>query len=221
MRRPRSAPVAAEAGEARERYRGPTGLARAGQRRVAERPLRSPQAPRPGQAIRGFEVTGEPFAQRVQALRDAWQERREVKTIASNHDYGSQYALLLTLHRWTAQAAEQIQETYEGSLTVTLSPAPDKEGVAGFLFVLADAFTVSFSLEERRRMGASRWHIAVSVAAGGAGGVVAAGPERRNGQWTRSRVEDLLLSVLGAYERSLADRRPMAPPEPEPKREAS
>lgn len=166
-------------------------------------------------------MTGEPFAQRVQALRDAWQERREVKGLASNHDYGSQYALLLTLHRWTAQAAAQIAEIYDGTLNVAVSAAPDQTGIPGFQFVLADAFTVSFRLDERRRMGASRWHIAVSVAAGGAGGVVPAGPERRNGQWTRSRVEDLLLSVLGAYERSLADRRPMAPPGPEPTREAS
>lgn len=154
----------------------------------------------------GGEVTGEPFPQRVQALRDAWRERREVKGLASNHDYGAQYALLLTLHRWAAEAASQIDSVYEGALPVSVSAAPDKTGIAAFQFLLADAFTVSFSLEERRRMGNSRWHVAVSVSAGGAGGVVPAGPERRNGQWTRGRVEDLLLSVLGAYERSLADR---------------
>jgi hypothetical protein len=34
---------------------------------------------------------------------------------------------------------------------------------------------------------------------------IAAGPERRNGQWTRARVEDLLLSLLGAYERDRSD----------------
>ncbi|HET7737874.1 MAG TPA: hypothetical protein VFK32_04805 [Tepidiformaceae bacterium] len=151
-------------------------------------------------------MTGEPFPQRVQALRDAWRERREVKGLASNHDYGSQYALLLTIHRWAAQAARQIEEIYGADIAVMVSPAPDKTGIPAFQFVLADAYTVSFSLEERRRMGNSRWHISVSVAAGGSGGVVAAGPERRNGQWTRGRVEDLLLSVLGAYERAMADR---------------
>ena len=36
----------------------------------------------------------------------------------------------------------------------------------------------------------------------GGGGAIAAGPERRNGQWTRGRLEELLLSVLGAYERA-------------------
>ena len=69
---------------------------------------------------------------------------------------------------------------------------------------------VTFSLAERRRMGGSRWFIAVSVATAGPGGsAVAAGPERRNGQWTRGRLEEVLLSVLGAYERSVADREPL------------
>jgi len=34
---------------------------------------------------------------------------------------------------------------------------------------------------------------------------VAAGPERRYGQWTRARLEDLLLSLLGAYERARSE----------------
>jgi hypothetical protein len=36
--------------------------------------------------------------------------------------------------------------------------------------------------------------------------MVTAGPERRNGQWTRGRVEDILLSVLGAYERAASEQ---------------
>ena len=62
---------------------------------------------------------------------------------------------------------------------------------------------MTFALTERRRMGGTRWFVAVSVGSGGPGGsITPAGPERKNGQWTRSRLEDILLSVLGAYERA-------------------
>jgi hypothetical protein len=92
-------------------------------------------------------------------------------------------------------------------MSVTISPPPDRDGsVAAFVVTIGTNYTATFALTERTRMGSPRWAIGVTVGAGGpGGGISAAGPERRNSQWTRGRLEDVLLSVLGAYERAVSD----------------
>jgi hypothetical protein len=151
-------------------------------------------------------MPGEPFALRVESLREAWIERRWMKTFASSHDFGSQYQLLLTLHHWASEAVADIRKVYGETLSVTVSARPTPDEAPVFRVVVAGNFSVMFSLLERRRTESPHWSFAVAVtSAGRAGNVVAAGPERHKGQWTRARLEDLLLSVLGAYERSLPD----------------
>jgi hypothetical protein len=152
-------------------------------------------------------VIREPFQARVKALRESWAERRQVSRLAGSHDFDSQLELLRTLYAWAVEAREDIATVYGDSLLVNISPEPDGTGGApAFSCTVSDRFAVTFALVERRRATGARWHISVSVASPGtAGGLTYAGPERRNGQWTRGRLEDLLLSVLGAYERSLAD----------------
>ncbi|WP_322797209.1 hypothetical protein [Tepidiforma sp.] len=148
-------------------------------------------------------MSGEPFRSRVATLRDAWAERRALRAIAGAHDQASQFALLRTLWGWAREAAEDIRAVYGPSLDVALSPEPTP-GTANPAFTLriAGEYTLAFSLAERRRAGGSRWSIAVTISTAGEGSVTPAGPERRNGQWTRSRLQELILSVLGAYERS-------------------
>jgi len=161
-------------------------------------------------------VATEPFADRVRALRDSWLERRQVRALASAHDFDSQYRLLRTLHEWASEGVRDIHGVYGPSLPIRVSPPPRPDRrEAAFSVVLGDAHVLSFALSERRRAGGSRWYIAVSIgSAGPAGNAVAAGPERRNGQWTRGRLEDLLLTVLGAWERSSAEPDDHGPFEP-------
>jgi hypothetical protein len=159
------------------------------------------------QGRRGVPVSGETFQRRVELLRDSWSERRQLGGLAGVHDFDSQFRLLLTLHGWARDATAVIERVYGPELSVSVSPAP-AAGAAGpaFTVTLGENHTVSFLLTERRRVGGTRWHISVTVGSGGPGGaIVAAGPERRNGQWTRGRLEDILLSVLGAYERSVSE----------------
>ncbi len=153
------------------------------------------------------------FARRVQTLRDSWIERRQVQSFASSHDFDSQYQLLLTLHRWAFEAIHDVQEIYRESVSIKLSPAPDGRGAhPAFSMALAGTYSVNFSLQERVRAGTSHWSVAACVISNAPGGIVVpAGPERRNGQWTRGRLEELLLSVLGAYERSRSDRARHSP----------
>lgn len=147
------------------------------------------------------------FANRVQILHESWAERRQVAKLAGTHDFDSQFRLVATLHEWATEACQDISEVYEERLAVSLSPLPDAEDIPpAFSITIGDRHSVTFSLLERRRMNGSRWHVSVSVASTGPGGSIAhAGPERRNGHWSRSRVEDVLLSLLGAYERAQGD----------------
>jgi hypothetical protein len=151
-------------------------------------------------------MSAESFQRRVALLRDSWAERRELKGLATVHDFDSQFRLLRTLHGWAEAAARDVAEVYGPELSVTLSPAPQRGANPAFTITVADQFTVTFLLGERRRTAASTWFITVMVGSGAPGGpIVAAGPERRTGQWTRTRLEDIVLSVLGAYERSSSE----------------
>lgn len=150
-------------------------------------------------------MASEPFAERVRALRDSWTERRQVKSLASAHDFDSQFRLLVTLHQWVLRGVEDIREVYGPEMEIRVSPRPAARDT-GFSVIVGDTFVLSFQLVERLRMGTAGWFIAAEIAGTSApGNPVAAGPQRRFGQWTRGGIEDLLLTLMGAYERSLAD----------------
>ena len=153
-------------------------------------------------------MTSEPFARRVQTLRDAWVERRQTQSFASSHDFNSQYQLLLTLHRWALDAIREVHDVYGDSIWVELSPAPARASTApAFSVGVAGTYSVNFALQERNIAGGEHWSVMARVISSAPRDlVVPAGPERRNGQWTRGRLEELLLSVLGAYERARTDR---------------
>lgn len=149
---------------------------------------------------------GRSFVDRVEVLRDSWLERRELRELSASHDFESQFRLLATIYGWAASAVTDIKTVYADSLAIALSAAPGmSDGTPAFTVAFADRCLVTFSASEKRRAGASRWFVAVSISAGRGGAVDAAGPDRKTGSWTRGRLEDVLLSVLGAYERSLTE----------------
>ena len=152
-------------------------------------------------------VHPDPFAQRVRALHEAWLERREVRAFAGSHTREAQLELLLALHRWAEGAVRDIGAVYGPELVAELGRVPKREDPSpAFTVSLAGNHVLTLSLLERRRMNVQHWYVSVSYSStvdGGEG--VMAGPERRNGQWTRSRLEDLLLSILGGYERSVTE----------------
>ncbi len=163
----------------------------------------------------------EPFAQRVRTLHASWLERREVRAFAGSHTRDAQFELLLALHRWAEGAVRDIVAVYSAAFAAELGPAPERDEVSpAFNVSLAGNHVLTLSLLERRRLNVQHWYVSVSHSSGVDGGDgVMAGPERRNGQWTRGRLEDLLLSILGGYERSVteggaAEGRPQALGEP-------
>ena len=152
-------------------------------------------------------MSSESFQRRVEILRESWAERRYLKGLGNSHEYDPQFRLLESLHHLAESAVADIRMVYANEIDVTLGPPPQSNADSpAFSITVGGQYTVAFHLVERRRTGLAHWFISVTISAGGPGGAItAAGPERRNGQWTRLRVEDTLLSVLGAYERGLSE----------------
>lgn len=148
---------------------------------------------------------GETFAQRVQNLKGSWSERRETRGIAGARDFESRFRMLVAIHGWAEEAVREIQRTYGDEVSASVSPVPtrDQHGMAFSVF-LANAFSLTFALADRPKLGQSQWFISVTTGSPGGEGsaAVALGVGQRDGNWSRSRLEDLLLSVLGAWERS-------------------
>jgi hypothetical protein len=149
----------------------------------------------------------ESFHQRVQTLRDSWSERRQVRSLASAHDFDSQLQLLSLLYDWTLDAIQDIRDVYSDELTIEISPRPTaQDRNPGFSLVIGGAYSLRLILGERARGGTDHWFISVTLSSSGTGGgSIAAGPQRRTGQWTRSQLEEVILSALGSYERTTAN----------------
>lgn len=152
-------------------------------------------------------MSSESFQRRVEVLRESWAERRYLKDVASSQEYEPQFQLLESLHRLAESAVAEIRSVYAEDIDVTLGPMPDRGNSSpAFSVTIGGSYTVTFLLDERRRTPLARWFVSATISSGGPGGAVtAAGPARRDGQWTRLRVEDIFLSVLGAYERGLSE----------------
>ncbi len=150
-------------------------------------------------------MTSQPFLERVNALRTAWDERRCVERLAAGHDFASQYGLLLLIHRWVADAVADAVRCYGQDLPISLSPAPPAAGRdTAFHVMVAGTFSLVFGLVERHREGGPSWSVAlVERVAGPIDDRPATGPSR--GRWTRARVEELMLSLLGAFERARSE----------------
>ncbi|MDZ7727606.1 MAG: hypothetical protein U5Q44_05050 [Dehalococcoidia bacterium] len=89
----------------------------------------------------------ESFFQRVQALRESWSERRQVRALASSHDFDSQFQLLQLLHAWARDAASDVREVYGDELDVELGPEPRYDDRnPGFTLSLAPGYSATLVL---------------------------------------------------------------------------
>jgi len=133
-----------------------------------------------------------------------------MKHLSNRRDLASRFELLLVLYEWTERSIEAIRQVYGNSLAIELTPPPDLAARRlSFTATLEDAYRVSFELQPRDESG-QHWDLAVRLSTPDA--VTAAGQTRGAGQWTPSRVEDLLLSLLAAIERARFDAYKPPPP---------
>ncbi len=141
---------------------------------------------------------GSRFRNRVEELRAAWKERRELEELAGSSEAG-QRALLHELYRWATEAADDIAAAYGGELEVAVTAAEGAGGLSAFTVTIDGGYRLTLALEGR---GKGRWTIAAALTLGPSEAPVAAGPSRGGARWTRRRLEELLLSLLTAYERT-------------------
>ncbi len=140
------------------------------------------------------------FRERVEALRDAWEARREVRPLAAAQDLGSQCELLAVIHRWANKAADDVRAIYGPELRLSIDDGPGGHPPS-FGVVFGGALTLTFAVTEKRRGPGEAWTISTHLSAVGPGFSAAGEPQRRNGQWSRARLEEVFLSALGMFER--------------------
>jgi hypothetical protein len=136
------------------------------------------------------------FRERLEGLRDAWHERREVRPLAAARDFGSQRALLGILHGWCTEAAGLVREVYGEELEARVEPL--EVGADEFSVGIGTMPALVFAVADREGSdGQGPWSVVVRTPGPGAG----IAPQRRNGPWSRARLEQLLLSTIAAHER--------------------
>ena len=141
------------------------------------------------------------FRQRVEHVRSSWEERRELSRMSPVGDRASRFSLLLWIYGWVAQASEVINEVYDYSLGLVLSPTPLAADECPAFSVHLSGRALSFSLAPLDPADPSRWVVSAVSGENESPGEEYRG--RRPVRWSRRRVEDLLLNLLAEHERSL------------------
>lgn len=143
-------------------------------------------------------MDGTPFEVRVRSLREGWVERRESGFLSRSHDFDSQSRVLANIHRWASECIEDVRHVYGEAFPITIDPLDDS---GPFVITVGAIQRAAFELVDRGGAERSSWQVVARVATGGEDGE--APEERRVRHWRRSQVEEILLSLLSAYERSL------------------
>ena len=146
-------------------------------------------------------MDGTPFEVRVRSLREGWVERRESNFLSRSHDFDSQSRVLANIHRWASECIEDVRHVYGDAFPITIDPLDDSAPFSIAVGAVQNAPPSNWSTGEAPS--ASSWQVVARVATGG-GEAGEAPEERRVRHWRRSQVEEILLSLLSAYERSLS-----------------
>ena len=96
---------------------------------------------------------------------------------------------------------EDIRDVYGKRFPIALGPSPERDqDPPAFLVLIAEVQTLIVALTEQRYGGESVYSVAMSMH----GNVLpqVTGPSGKPGHWTRLQLEDVLLSMLGTFERS-------------------
>jgi hypothetical protein len=149
------------------------------------------------------------FETRLAQLRQAWRERREVSRLVHAGDESSQLELLQRIHSWASECVAAIGRVYGAELAISISPSPRALDDVSFVLAIAHSHRLVFSVVARSGGG---WRVSARSLAGvSAGSATAVGPSRRDGSWTRARVEELILAQVAAVERSRGEEPPGLP----------
>ncbi len=144
-------------------------------------------------------MDGTLFEARVRSLREGWLDRRESGLLARTHDFDSQRRVLANIHRWASECIDDVRHVYGEELPITTGPLGEH---GRFAISVGTGQRAVFELLDRGGGERPTWQVVARVTTGGAEAGEAP-EERRVRHWRRSQVEEILLSLLSAYERSL------------------
>lgn len=148
-------------------------------------------------------MESEQFEVKIRALRQLWDEKRQTAQLSTGDEFASRLELLQLIHHWLDDSLEAINRYYGDVPGTRLGPVPGPDdATAGFTLTLFDQYMLRFRMVSRRGPAGQVW--AVAGEAGNLGArpmLTALGPTRRHGQWTRERIEQILLSILSQFER--------------------
>ena len=144
-------------------------------------------------------MDGTPFEARVRSLHEGWLERRESWLLARAHDLKSQQRVLANIHLWASECIEDVRHVYGEALPIGISDVDER---GRFSINVGAGPHATFELVDRGSGDRPAWQVVARVAAAGEAGE--APEERRVRHWRRSQVEEILLSLLSAHERSLS-----------------
>jgi hypothetical protein len=148
-------------------------------------------------------MTPEAFVDRVALLHSQWADRRELRHISGSL-FDAQYLLLLKMHEWACEAVSAVQAVYGEQAPTTVGPRPDRDDQSlAFQVTVGTSHTLSIALIESNRAGRPEWRVKATVTLPNGAGPVTVAPARRTTSWTRRGFEDVVLSLLTAYEREL------------------
>ena len=130
-------------------------------------------------------------------------ERRETGTLSRSHDLESQLRVFENVHRWASECLGDIDIVYGEALNTAIDPLAGSGASRRFAVVVGGDERATFELVDRGTAERPAWLVVVRVAAGGRPREA----ERRIRFWRRPQVEEIVLSLLGAYERARSRER--------------
>ena len=148
-------------------------------------------------------MEGTPFEARVRSLREKWVERRETGTLSRSHDLESQLRVFENVHRWASECLGDIDIVYGEALNTAIDPLAGSGASRRFAVAVGGDERATFELVDRGTAERPAWLGVVRVAAGGR----PREGERRIRFWRRPQVEEIVRSLLGAYERARSRER--------------
>lgn len=149
------------------------------------------------------------FVERVRHFQQDWRDRREYAELAELVEPHRTERLLCVLHAWASEAAADIHEVYGSTLELTVGPVePDFRHGAGFTVAVAGSFYLDFEAGGNSASPTSPRTVNAGVRFGDGSREIALTRQSRHVMWNREQVQDLVMRLLGAYERSRDARLP-------------
>ncbi len=148
-------------------------------------------------------MESEQFDGKIRALRQLWDEKRQTAQLSTGDEFATRFDLLRLIHRWLEESLVAIARHYGEAVGARLGPLPSPENATdGFTLTIFESYVLKFRLASRKGPVGEIWTVVGE--AGNLGSrpmLTALGPTRRHGQWTRERIEQILLSILSQFER--------------------